>query len=115
MNTPLDDGLEKIKEILLAEGEMELYLDVVAVTRRYFERERVDLEKKTLELQKRVKIHESMIFDNNAYWTREGDKRDGPFCYRCWHDTSTLIRLNPCDDTGWCECLRCKSREQTES
>ena len=112
-NIPMEDGLEKIKEILLAEGEMELYLDVVAVIRRHLEKKNVELQKRNRELQKRVKIKESMVFDNSAYWVREGDKKDGPFCYRCWHETSTLIRMNPCGNSGQSECIRCNSREHT--
>ena len=42
-----------------------------------------------------------------------GDKKDGPFCYRCWHETGTLIRMNPCGDSGQSECMRCNSREHT--
>ena len=127
MEISVDQALEKIKKILMAEGERDLYLNVKSVIRSHFEKEclrlennRVALELKSTELQntlaenrEKARIRESMVFDKSAYWVRDGDKKDGPFCYRCWHKTGTLIRMNPCDDPGWSECLRCKSREQT--
>ncbi len=113
MEISCDEALDKIKEILLAEEETELYLEVVAVIRRHFEKKNAGLNKKTIELQKKVKLQESIFFDHNAYWVREGDKKDGPFCYCCWHETGTLIQMKPCEDAGWSECVRCKSREQT--
>lgn len=113
METSWEEALDKVKEILLAVKEIELYLDVVAVVRRHFEKKNAELKKKTLELEKRVKVQESIYFDHNAYWVRDGDEKDGPFCYRCWHETGTLIQMKPCGDTGWSECVRCRSREQT--
>lgn len=127
MEISVDNALEKIKEILLAEGESELYLNVESVIRSHLEKkclrleeeilerklESVELQKTNAEYREKVRIRESMVFDKSAYWVRDGDTKDGPFCYRCWHKTGTLIRMNPCDDSGWSECLRCKSREQT--
>lgn len=127
MEISVDQALEKIKEILITEAERDLYLNVESVIRSHFEKEYLRLENKRLKLEleseelqntlaenrEKVRIQESMVFDKSAYWVREGDKKDGPFCYRCWHETETLIQMKPCDDAGWSECVRCKSREQT--
>jgi len=127
MEISVYQALEKIKEILMAEGARDLYLHVESVIRSHCEKENIRLkneiaalELKEAELQKRLaenmekaRIRESMFFDKSAYWVRDGDKKDGPFCYRCWHKTGTLIQMKPCEDAGWSECVRCKSREQT--
>lgn len=127
MEISVDEALEKIKDILIVEGERELYLNLECVVRNYIEKEYLRLENKRLKLEleseelqntlaenrEKVRIQESMVFDKSAYWVREGDKKDGPFCYRCWHKTGTLIQMKPCEDVAWSECLRCKSREQT--
>lgn len=115
-------ALDKIEEVLLAEGEMKLYRNVAETVRSHLEKEKLKLQQEAhkleLELAERrekERIRQSMVFDKSAYWVRDGDNKDGPFCYRCWHKTGTLIRMNHCDEPGWSECVRCSSRERTGS
>lgn len=113
-------ALEKIEEVLLAEGEMELYRNIAEVTKSHLEKEKLQLQQEAhklelelVERRKKERIRQGMVFDNSAYWVRDGANKDGPFCYRCWHKTNRLIRMNPCDDPGWSECVSCNSREHT--
>ncbi len=44
-------------------------------------------------LKAKVDLTGNLVFENRCYWKEEGEKRDGPFCQRCYDVESRLVRL----------------------
>lgn len=60
------------------------------------------------ELNDKLNLKESVIWEKPYYWTGEGDKRDGPFCQRCYDDNQKLMRLQGGGTNFW-RCSVCSS------
>jgi len=64
------------------------------------------LEKENEDLKKQLTTHDSLIWENGVYFTMAGDKKDGPFCTRCWDVDKNLVRLRLYKDNS-AVCLHC--------
>jgi len=85
-------------------GKMELYEKIA----KLFEENRA-LKEKVSELEKKLKLKESMVFEDRAYWIKDGEKKDGPFCPHCWDADGLTIRLIDSPVTpGRKNCSKCK-------
>jgi len=67
-------------------------------------------KKQIEDLNEKLKFKETLIFENNVYWSRQGDKTVGPFCPGCWDQNKKPIRfITLYTDSGkfW-DCPICK-------
>ena len=62
--------------------------------------EALDIQTENLAQRERINQLESeaaaiaaMDFDGRVYWRDEGEKKDGPFCQRCFDENRKSIRL----------------------
>ena len=76
------------------------------INRLQQENEKVKTENNIL--KKNLEIKESIFLENNAYWIKKGDKKDGAFCTCCWDDSRKLIRLSAYGKEAYAECPKCK-------
>ncbi len=66
------------------------------------------LEKENEVLKNKLAIQGSIVLEHGVYFTKIEDKKDGPFCTRCWDVDSKLVRLKV-KKTGFAVCLECKA------
>lgn len=59
------------------------------------------------ELHRKLEINENIVWQKPYYFIVKNDKKDGPFCQRCYDSKQQLIRLQ--GEEGWWQCLECKS------
>lgn len=59
------------------------------------EEENRRLKRQIEDLQQQQQTASSLVFADEAYWTREdGGELQGPFCHVCWDANAKLIRLH---------------------
>ena len=68
-----------------------------------------DLEFGNRDLRDKLRIKESLTYENNAYWIK-GDKKDCPFCSRCWDSDKQSIRMQPCENRAYASCPNCPNK-----
>lgn len=80
------------------------------------------MKERVRELETSLKKRGSTVFDSNAYWVKDGESKDGPFCQRCYDVDGTLVRLhsatfqNPRTEQ-WMKgalCRQCKAKHEYE-
>lgn len=55
------------------------------------------------EMEKHLRLREEFEFSRNAYWKRDADHTDGPFCMTCFDSDGKAIRLiHLANDHGKC-------------
>jgi ribosomal protein L37AE/L43A len=55
-----------------------------------------------------LKIQNELEFEQPYYWKISGDKKDGPYCQKCYDENKKLIRLQDETNGSW-RCLVCTS------
>ncbi len=60
------------------------------------------------ELRKELEIKGNVSWEEPYYFLNVKDKKEGPFCQRCYDSDSKLIRLQG-DGEGWWQCKKCDS------
>ncbi len=69
-----------------------------------------ELEKENEDLVEKLKIKDSLEFENNAYWITKEDKKEGPFCTCCWDDDKKTIRMQPNNHPAYYSCPKCENK-----
>lgn len=54
----------------------------------------VDRDTEIADLKRALALETEMTFEAPAYWQLVGEKRDGPFCQKCWDDQRKQSRLS---------------------
>lgn len=104
------DELKSVAKTLREADKIEQYQQILDVQERLLEMQKriADLEVENGVLKEKLKIKEGLIFERNAYWLPEGDKKDGPFCSKCKDGEDKLVRMRVGDYTfGWAHCPNC--------
>ena len=72
------------------------------------QREAERLRRRVEELENEKALRDELTFAHNAYWRGEpGPTGEGPYCARCWDQTSTLARvLHNGDNYSHCPACR---------
>lgn len=65
-----------------------------------------ELRYKIRKLQEKLEEKGKVKYERPSYWLFDGDKKDGPFCQRCWDSDSKLIRLQGGGNDAW-HCREC--------
>lgn len=58
--------------------------------------------------KEQLAIKENLHWESPYYWILAGDKKDGPYCQRCYDKDHTLIRLQHYETGVW-NCMVCKT------
>jgi hypothetical protein len=110
------DNLKSIGKVLQEAGKIEQYQQILETQEKMLgmQKKIIELEEKKKELEENLKIKEKLSYENNTYWIKEAEKRDGPFCSRCYDKNGDLIRIHPLvGNSKFSECPECKNRVLT--
>jgi len=106
------DELKSIGKILQEAGKIELYGKILKIQEKFLEIQKrlLVLESENKQLKEKLEIKESLIFGDNAYWTKNGEEKDGPYCSCCWDNDKKTIRMQPTLDPAYFDCPKCRNR-----
>lgn len=60
------------------------------------------------ELEQQIDLRGKVVYEKPSYWIYDGEKKDGPFCQRCFDVTMKLVRLQGGNNDVWV-CHECKT------
>jgi endogenous inhibitor of DNA gyrase (YacG/DUF329 family) len=105
------DTFKSIIKVLQDAGKIELVQQILEIQQELLDMQKKisDLESKNKECEEKLRIKENLIYENNAYWINKENKKDGPFCSRCWDKDMRLIRLHTCPNPTARICPACKT------
>lgn len=89
----VQDILELVKKGATIEAQEKIMeLREFALT---LQEENISLKEEIKQLKEELEIKESLEWDGRLYWLimKGQNKKDGPFCQRCYDDNKKLIRL----------------------
>lgn len=66
-----------------------------------------DKETELNSLKQKLEIKENIVWERPCYFVVENDKKDGPYCQKCYDSKKLLIRLQ--GEDGWWQCHECIS------
>src|SRR5580765_2819123 len=103
------DALKTAATVLKEAGKIEQYKQILEVQEKLLEmqEENASLKSENKTLKELLKTKEGLVFDKNCYWHSNGDKKDGPFCSRCWEKNNDLIRMHPQGNKAYYRCPEC--------
>lgn len=111
------DELKSIAGTLREADKIPQYEQILGIQEKLLEMQSKisNLETENRALKEKLEIKESLAYENNAYWIIKDDKKDGPFCSRCWDVEKNIVRIkkgvtNPAFST----CPECKTQVQTD-
>jgi hypothetical protein len=82
------DNLRETVSLVQKVDNLELYRQIISL-----QLEVMALVEENRSLKRRLELSEQLVLKDNAYWRKDGDRPDIPFCMRCWDSESKLIRL----------------------
>ena len=61
-------------------------------------------------LREQLAIRKTVVRERSAYWTVDGDKKDGPLCPQCWDNDEKRIHMRLINQQydGW-RCPTCRN------
>lgn len=88
--------LDSLRKLLSEAGKIELYDKIYEILQENLDLQNQirGLKQNISELENKLKIKESLIFENNMYFFIRGNIKEGPFCSCCWDKDNKLIRLH---------------------
>lgn len=106
------DELKSIGKTLQEAGKIELYGKILEIQERLLELQKrlLVLEGENKQLKEKLEIKESLIFENHAYWIKNGKEKDGPYCSCCWDNDKKTIRMQPTPDPAYFNCPKCGNK-----
>lgn len=106
------DEIKKVAEIAQQAKNIPLYEKILDVQAKLLEMQEhiLKLETENKELKEKLKVSKNVVYEDNAYWVAENDKKDGPFCSHCYDKDKTLIRMPDRTKTNaYTTCPECKN------
>lgn len=105
------DVLKTAAKVAQEAGKIELYGQILEVYEKLLDQQKriEDLEKENKELKEKLEVKDSLVYENNTYWTVKDGIKTGPFCSRCWDSEHKIIRMHPSHNPAFHECPGCKS------
>ena len=97
----MDKSEQKLKLAELIEALADIKMETAEIKSTLLEK-----DEKILELEKKLNLKESLIYDKPYYWIEKKDINDGPFCQKCYDGNKKLIRLQGGKNGEW-NCLSC--------
>jgi hypothetical protein len=104
------DNAKDIAELIKKYNNVELNRKIIDLRDEIFElrEDNLKLKEKIKALDEEKKINKKMVFEPPFYWLKDGEKKDGPYCQKCYDDNKKLIRLHDLKNGYW-KCLVCKN------
>jgi len=104
------DHAKDIAELIKKYNDAELYQKIIDLRDEIFElrENNLNLKGKIKALKEEKKINKKIVFEKPYYWIKDGEKKDGPYCQKCFDDNKKLIRLQERKNGHW-YCLVCKN------
>jgi len=104
------DNLKSVAKVLQEAGKIEQYKQILEAQEKLLEMQKIiaDLENENKELRNKLEIKENLVYENNTYWTKRDDKKDGPYCSCCWDSEKKIIRMHPSGNPAFYYCPNCK-------
>lgn len=102
------DNAKTVADLVKKYNDMELYQKILDLRDEILtlKEENLKLREKITQLEAEAETQQNVIYEAPFYWIRQDDKRDGPFCQKCYDSTGKLIRLQPGADDYW-NCYVC--------
>ncbi len=98
-------------ELIKKGSQMEAQAQIQRLQEQYLELHAANLELKQelLELKEKHSQKEKMVFEEPFFFLVEGEKKDGPFCPRCWQKEERKCRAvaTPNSHYGTHKCQVC--------
>jgi hypothetical protein len=106
------DTLKSVASTLQEAGKIEQYKLILETQKELLEMQKKisDLELNNKSLIDKLKIKNSLIYENNSYWIKQDSNTDGPFCSCCWDDKNKTIRMQPCNNPAYYDCPKCQNK-----
>lgn len=106
------DGLKDAAGILKEAGKIEQYKQILEAQEKLLDMQKriAELESENKDLAGKLETKGNLVFERNAYWLIEGDKKHGPICSCCWDDERKIIRMQPCGNPAYFDCPKCKNQ-----
>jgi len=105
--------MQEIGKVLQKAGNIELYEKLISIQETALKllEENKDLKEKIQELENQLKIKNTLVFKENAYYSvdAKGIEEKDPFCSNCWDTEAILIRLHETVDHEHWWCPNCKN------
>ncbi len=104
------DNAKDIAELIKKIGNMELYEKIISLRDEIFQlkEENLNLRENLKSLKESQEIKSNMKYEPPYYWLEKDNKKDGPYCQKCYDDNGKLMRLQNHGNGCW-YCLTCKS------
>lgn len=80
--------VKKMNNMPLLKKVVALEADILAL-----QQENLGLKKSMSQLQEKLDLKASMIYEKPFCWKVEGDRREGPYCPKCWESEGKPIHL----------------------
>lgn len=64
-------------------------------------------ESQIKELNQKLELKENIVWQKPYYFVVQNDKKEGPYCQKCYDTKQLLIRLQ--GEDGWWQCHECKN------
>ena len=97
------DLLKKGSTIEAQEKIMELREGALAL-----QEENILLKERISELESRLNKKNELQYEAPFYWAMADEKKEGPFCQRCYDSDSKIIRLQKIEEGNW-HCRLCSN------
>lgn len=91
--------VQKIDNVELYKTILDLQSDALKVME-----DNAELREQNKALEEAFKIKDTLVFENNAYFTVHEEKKAGPYCTYCWDKERQLVCLHK-DEKNWWWCL----------
>lgn len=111
------DGLKLAGKTLQEAGKIEQYQQILDAQQKMLEMQSQisELTAENKVLRDELQVKQSLVYENNAYWSTMGVAKDGPFCSRCWDVTSKTVRLKRgINNRTFSICPECNTQFQTD-
>ena len=106
------DGLKDVAGVLKEAGKIEQYREILGVQEKLLEMQKQisELENDNKSLKEKLETKGQLVFESNAYWLTQDEKKDGPYCSCCWDDNRKTIRMQPCGNPAYFNCPKCDNK-----
>jgi len=111
------DELKSIGKTFQEAGKIEQYQQILNLQQQLLDIQKKinDLEVENKELKDKLQLQDDLIYENNTYWIKKEDKKDGPFCSRCWDVKKNIVRMKKSTaNPAFHSCPECKMQAQTD-
>ena len=100
----LDKSGQKLKLAELIEALADIKMETAEIKSLIIEK-----DEKIQSLEKQLKLKDDLVYEAPYYWIKNSDdKKDGPFCQKCYDEDKKLIRLQEFTIGEW-ECKTCQN------